>query len=51
MMGYRGVKFDTTGQNVLAATYLIQLQGTRYVAVWPEQSAAAKLVYPFKGWQ
>jgi len=51
MMGYRGVKFDATGQNVLAATYLIQLQGTRYVAVWPEQSAAAKLIYPFKGWQ
>ena len=26
MMGYRGVKFDETGQNILAATYLIQLQ-------------------------
>jgi branched-chain amino acid transport system substrate-binding protein len=51
MMGYRGVKFDSTGQNVLAATYLIQLQGASYVAVWPEQSAAAKLIYPFKGWQ
>jgi branched-chain amino acid transport system substrate-binding protein len=24
MMGYRGVKFDSTGQNALAATYLIQ---------------------------
>jgi hypothetical protein len=35
----------------LAATYLIQLQGTSYVAVWPEKSAAAKLIYPFKGWQ
>jgi branched-chain amino acid transport system substrate-binding protein len=51
MMGYRGVKFDSTGQNVLAATYLIQLQGTGYAAVWPEKSAAAKLIYPFKGWQ
>jgi branched-chain amino acid transport system substrate-binding protein len=51
MMGYRGVKFDETGQNVLAATYLIQLQGTHYVAVWPDKSAAAQLIYPFKGWQ
>ena len=51
IMGYRGVKFDSTGQNVLAATYLIQLQGTQYVAVWPQKSAAAKLIYPFKGWQ
>jgi len=26
MMGYRGVKYDETGQNILAATYLIQLK-------------------------
>jgi branched-chain amino acid transport system substrate-binding protein len=51
MMGYRGVKFDPTGQNALAATYLIQLQGTNYVVVWPDKSATAKLIYPFKGWQ
>jgi branched-chain amino acid transport system substrate-binding protein len=51
MMGYRGVKFDSTGQNALAATYLIQLQGPSYVVVWPEKSAAAKLIYPFAGWQ
>jgi branched-chain amino acid transport system substrate-binding protein len=51
MMGYRGVKFDSTGQNALAATYLIQLQGTNYVVVWPDKSATAKLIYPFTGWQ
>jgi branched-chain amino acid transport system substrate-binding protein len=51
MMGYRGVKFDSTGQNALAATYLIQLQGASYVVVWPEKSATAKLIYPFRGWQ
>ena len=28
----------------------IQLQGARYAAVWPEKSAAVKLIYPFKGW-
>ena len=51
ILGYRGVKFDSTGQNTLAATYLIQLQGTSYVVVWPDKSATAKLMYPFKGWQ
>jgi branched-chain amino acid transport system substrate-binding protein len=51
MMGYRGVKFDETGQNTLAATYLIQLQGGQYVAVWPEKSATAKLQIPYKGWE
>jgi branched-chain amino acid transport system substrate-binding protein len=50
MIGYRGVKFDETGQNVLSATYLIQLQGKDYVSVWPESRATAKLEYPMKGW-
>jgi branched-chain amino acid transport system substrate-binding protein len=49
MMGYKGVKFDETGQNTLAATYLIQLQGANYVAVWPAKSATAKMQIPFKG--
>jgi len=51
MMGYRGVKFDATGQNIEAATYLIQLQGKEYKAVWPEKSATAKVEWPMKGWK
>jgi branched-chain amino acid transport system substrate-binding protein len=51
MMGYRGIKFDDTGQNNLGATYLIQLQRKDYKAVWPAKSATATLIYPFKGWQ
>jgi branched-chain amino acid transport system substrate-binding protein len=51
MMGYRGVKFDESGQNTGGATYLVQLQGKDYVAVWPEKSATAKLISPYKGWQ
>ena len=51
MMGYRGVKFDQTGQNTEAATYLIQLQGKEYKAVWPAKSATAKLEWPMKGWK
>ena len=51
MMGYRGVKFDETGQNTEAATYLIQLQGTSYKAVWPDKSATAEIEWPMKGWK
>jgi branched-chain amino acid transport system substrate-binding protein len=51
MMGYRGVKFDDTGQNILAATYLIQLKGKDYVLVWPDTAATAKLDWPMKGWK
>jgi len=51
MIGYRGVKFDETGQNTLSATYLIQLQGKEYKSVWPEDHATAKFEYPMKGWR
>jgi branched-chain amino acid transport system substrate-binding protein len=51
MMGYRGVKFDDTGQNILASTYLIQLKGKDYVLVWPEKAALAPLEWPMKGWK
>lgn len=50
MMGYRGVKFDEKGNNILAAALLIQVQGDNYVAVWPKASATAPLTLPYKGW-
>ncbi len=49
MMGYQGVKFDQTGQNILAATYLIQLHGNKYELVWPNEVATAKLTWPMTG--
>ena len=51
MMGYSGVKFDATGQNVLASTYLIQLQGKEYKSVWPDARATATLQWPMTGWK
>ncbi|HUK09757.1 MAG TPA: ABC transporter substrate-binding protein [Stellaceae bacterium] len=51
MMGYKGVKFDETGQNILAATYLIQLQGKDYVSVWPAERAVAPVQWPMKAWE
>ena len=51
MMGYDGVKFDETGQNILASTYLIQLKDKAYQLVWPDKAAAAKLDWPMKGWK
>ena len=50
MIGYKGIKYDAKGQNVLASTLLVQLFGTKYVAVWPDDAAVQKLVLPFKGW-
>jgi branched-chain amino acid transport system substrate-binding protein len=51
IMGYKGVKFDEKGQNVLAAGLVIQLQdGENYVPVWPKQLAKTAPVFPYKGW-
>ena len=51
LMGYKGVKFDDKGQNVLASGLIIQLQdGENYVAVWPKGNAEKAPVMPYKGW-
>ena len=51
MLGYKGVRFDATGQNVLAYSYITQLIGERYQAVWPYNLAEVKLDHFFKGWE
>jgi branched-chain amino acid transport system substrate-binding protein len=51
MMGYKGVKFDDKGQNILASGLIIQLQdGENYFAVWPKANAAKGPALPYKGW-
>jgi branched-chain amino acid transport system substrate-binding protein len=51
MIGYKGVKFDDKGQNILASGRIIQLQdGENYVAVWPKDAADKAPALPYKGW-
>src|ERR1700687_315406 len=51
MMGYKGVKFDDKGQNILAAGVIIQLQdGENYTTVWPKANAQKAPALPYKGW-
>jgi branched-chain amino acid transport system substrate-binding protein len=51
MMGYKGVKFDDKGQNILASGLIIQLQdGENYISVWPKASAEKTPITPYKGW-
>ena len=51
MIGYKGVKFDDKGQNILASGRIIQLQdGENYVSVWPKDGAEKAPVLPYKGW-
>ena len=48
--GYNGVKFDDKGQNILASSLITQMQGGKYVPVWPKDKAAGELKLPYKGW-
>src|SRR6202158_4728832 len=51
IMGYKGVKYDDKGQNILASGLVIQLQdGENYVPVWPKDKAKTAPVLPYKGW-
>jgi len=50
ILGYKGVKFDSTGQNILAYSYVVQLKGDKYYAVWPHAMAESPMVPSFKGW-
>ncbi|MFB9267184.1 ABC transporter substrate-binding protein [Bradyrhizobium erythrophlei] len=51
MMGYKGVKFDDKGQNILASGLIIQLQdGENYVAVFPKANGEKPPAMPYKGW-
>ena len=51
IMGYKGVKFNDKGQNVLASGLVIQLQdGENYVPVWPKDRAKTAPALPYKGW-
>ena len=51
VLGYKGIKFDDKGQNILASGVIIQLQdGENYVSVWPKASAEKAPILPYKGW-
>ena len=51
VLGYKGIKFDDKGQNILASGVIIQLQdGENYVSVWPKGNAEKAPVIPYKGW-
>jgi branched-chain amino acid transport system substrate-binding protein len=48
---WKGIKFDPkTQQNIYATGTLVQIQKQNYVTVWPFESAASSLVWPFPGW-
>ena len=49
---WKGVKFDPqTNQNIYATGTLVQIQNQQYVTVWPFESAAKDVIWPFPAWK
>jgi branched-chain amino acid transport system substrate-binding protein len=46
IMPWRGVRFDSTGQNALAAGLVEQVAAGQYHVVYPADLASAGLVWP-----
>ncbi|MEX0839407.1 MAG: amino acid ABC transporter substrate-binding protein [Parvibaculum sp.] len=50
MTFYGRIEFDETGKNIAKPTVLFQVQDGKYVVVYPEEFAEAKLRWPIPPW-
>ncbi len=50
ILPWKGVKFDASGQNELGQGIIVQVQGGKYVTVWPFDVATKDIVYPMPAW-
>ncbi|HEY5460582.1 MAG TPA: ABC transporter substrate-binding protein [Deferrimonas sp.] len=49
---WKGIQFDPQShQNIHARGILVQIQNQDYVTVWPFESAAANVIWPFPAWK
>ncbi|MDP2856555.1 MAG: ABC transporter substrate-binding protein [Bacillota bacterium] len=51
VLAWDGVKFDpSNGQNTLGRAIMVQIQGGKYITVWPFEVKGADLVWPLPAW-
>lgn len=50
IMPWDGIRFDAAGQNELGAGIIVQVQGGKYVTVWPFKLASHDVVWPMPPW-
>src|SRR6266446_302645 len=46
IMPWKGIRFNSTGQNPLGAGIIVQIQDGRYVTVWPFDLASKEVIWP-----
>jgi branched-chain amino acid transport system substrate-binding protein len=50
IMPWGGIRFDEKGQNTKGAGIIVQVQGGKYVTVWPFALASKDVVWPLPPW-
>lgn len=50
VMPWDGIKFNEAGQNEKVSVLICQVQGGKYVTVWPEKFATAEIIWPYPAW-
>jgi branched-chain amino acid transport system substrate-binding protein len=50
IMPWSGIQFDENGQNTKGAGIIVQVQGGKYVTVWPFALASKDVVWPLPAW-
>jgi len=50
IMPWGGIQFDDVGQNRKGAGIIVQVQGGKYVTVWPFGLASQEVVWPLPAW-
>jgi branched-chain amino acid transport system substrate-binding protein len=50
IMPWGGIAFDSSGQNTLGSGIIVQVQGGKYVTVWPFELASAEVIWPMPAW-
>ncbi len=50
IMPWGGIRYDATGQNALGAGIIVQIQGGKYVTVWPFSLASKDVIWPLPAW-
>ena len=50
ILPYDCIKFDPSGQSPQGQLTMLQIQGGKFVSVWPSEIAAAMAIFPVPGW-
>jgi branched-chain amino acid transport system substrate-binding protein len=49
-MPWKGIRFDSQGQNIFGSGILVQIVDGKYHTIWPFNLATRDVTWPMPGW-